>query len=397
MPDQRAQDGRPLRVFNYVFFPAGGIGRYSSEWATVMNRQDGVEVTLLCAPDFAWKDSPGYPSWVGLQPLSHPMPLLRRARFLRGQLSNPLRAIRYAKAQGADVLHLSSVNHLSFPLWRRAIVGSGLALTVTVHDVRRRIAVVHRGWETRQLQALYRFADALFVHSENQRDELVEFAHVEPDRVTVIPHGPYAYTTPSADPCQLRTRYGLPQNMQVALCFGQLRDQKNLDGLLEAVALQDAPVHLFVAGNAPNGHMPHEHYAARAEALGLANQVTFLPRYIPDEEVADLFAASDWVALPYRSDFTSQSGVLNVAVHYHRPVLVSGAPVLRETVERCDIGVVAASDAPTDLSAGVSRMVGRVRAGEHFDFQGYRERYSWEENAKRSTAVFRNLVRKQAG
>jgi len=387
-----AGEGAPIRVFAYVFFPAGGIGRYTSEWATAMNGQPGVEVTLLCGSDFAWKASDAYSVWDGLRPLSHPIPPIRRARFLRGQFVNPLRAVRYAAREGAGVLHFATVNHLSSPLWQRALERAEMKVTATVHDVQRRKAILHRRWETRQLTAFYRYADALFVHSDQQRDELVAFAGVDAARVHVVPHGPYAYAPPAADVRTLRRRYGLPEVGQVALCFGQLRDQKNLDGLLDAVALRRLPVHLFVAGNAPNGHRPHRHYVERAEALGLAERVTFLPRYIPDEEVGDLFTASDWVALPYRSDFTSQSGVLNVAVQYHRPVLVSEAPVLRETVAQCDIGVVAESNEPEALARGVERLMERVAQEDPFAFEQYRARNSWAENARRSRAVFEELV-----
>ena len=397
MPELANLPNDSLRIAAYVFFPAGGIGRYTSEWAAAMNKRSDAQATVLCAPDFVWKNSERYEAWSGLRPLSHPIPARRRARFLSGQLTNPRIAIRYAREQQMDVLHLSNINHLSFPLWKRALDRSGLVVTATVHDVRRQTAVLHRGWETRQLQAFYRYADALFVHSAYQRDDLLDFAGGDPERIHIVPHGPYPYAEPSADPCTLRRRYGLPEDRQVALCFGQLRDQKNLEGLLEAVAVGTHDVHLFVAGNAPNGHLPHQHYHARAEALGIADRVTFLPRYIADEEVPDVFAVSDWVALPYHADFTSQSGVLNVAVHYRRPVLVAEAPVLRETVEVCDIGVVAPSDSVDGLGEGIGRIMERVNQGDAFAFKSYRKQYSWEENARRSVDVFRTLVEANKG
>src|SRR5690606_136492 len=139
-----AGEGAPIRVFAYVFFPAGGIGRYTSEWATAMNGQPGVEVTLLCGSDFAWKASDAYSVWDGLRPLSHPIPPIRRARFLRGQFVNPLRAVRYAAREGAGVLHFATVNHLSSPLWQRALERAEMKVTATVHDVQRHKAILHR-------------------------------------------------------------------------------------------------------------------------------------------------------------------------------------------------------------------------------------------------------------
>jgi glycosyltransferase involved in cell wall biosynthesis len=111
--------------------------------------------------------------------------------------------------------------------------------------------------------------------------------------------------------------------------------------------------------------------------------------------VPQLFAVSDWVALPYARHFTSQSGVLNIAAHYRRPVLTSDAPVLAETVRRHDIGVVCEGDDPAAIAAGLDRLLDRLRAGHRHDFEAYEVAHSWEENARRTAAVYRQLLEEQ--
>ncbi|RMH68897.1 MAG: glycosyltransferase [Bacteroidetes bacterium] len=381
-----------LKVCTYVFFPAGGIGRYTHEWLRTLGRHDGVEATLLCAPDFQWQQAAEYVAWPGLRALSHPVPLRRRLRFLRGQFANPLRAIQQAERVDADILHFASVNHLTFPLWAPALRRLRARVTIAVHDVRRQKAIVHRVWEDRQLQAVYRAADALFVHSAYQAHELRDFAGVDPARIHVVPHGPYPYSRPTADRATLRRRYGLPVDGQVALFFGQVRDEKNLDGFIRALGRLDAPLYGLVAGHAHDRHRGMAAYEALAADVGVDDRLVFLDRFIPDEEVGDLFSLADWVALPYRTAFTSQSGVLNVAAHYDRPVLVSDAPVLRETVEVCDIGVAAEGDTPEALVHGIERIMERVNGGHTFAFEAYRQQFSWEENARRTLAVYRALL-----
>ena len=139
-------------------------------------------------------------------------------------------------------------------------------------------------------------------------------------------------------------------------------------------------------------HHDIDHYRQLASDLDVADRVTFVPRFIEDEEVGELFVASDWVALPYESDFTSQSGVLNVAAYYERPVLVSSAPVLRETVEACDIGVACSGDGPDALAAGIQSMHQRLEDGHSHAFKAYRDRFSWKENASRTLSVYRTLL-----
>ena len=383
---------RPLRVGFYIFFPGGGIGRYTHHLMKVMGRHAGVEVEAICTPDYKWAQADGYATWEGLASISHDIPTLRRWRFLKGQFVNPTRAIDHAVDEGLDVLHLANINHLSFPYWRPKLGTAEVRVVASAHDVKRGKSIINRRWEDAQLKAFYRFADALFVHADYQVRELAEFAGVAQKKIHVVPHGLYAHGSVEASQTALRERWGLPSDQQVALFFGKVRDGKNLDGLLRALHLTGQPLHLVVAGREDGRHHDIDHYRQLASDLDVADRVTFMPRFIEDEEVGELFVASDWVALPYESDFTSQSGVLNVAAYYERPVLVSSAPVLRETVEACDIGVACSGDGPDALAAGIQSMHQRLEDGHSHAFKAYRDRFSWKENASRTLSVYRTLL-----
>lgn len=382
---------RPLRVGFYIFFPGGGIGRYTHNLMTAMGKRSGVEVEAICTPDFNWVNADGYATWDGLASISHEVPTLRRWRFLKGQFVNPKRAIEHAISEGLDVLHLANINHLSFPYWRRKIEGTKVRVVASAHDVKRQKSMISRRWEDRQLKAFYRFADALFVHSDYQARELVEFADVIPDRVHVVPHGLYAHGPIEGSKTTLRKKWNLPSDQRVALFFGKIRDDKNLNGLLRALSLTDQPLHVVVAGREDGNHRGIDHYRQLARDLDVANQVTFIGRFVKDAEVAELFGASDWVALPYKTVFTSQSGVLNVAAHYERPVLVSAAPVLRETVQACDIGVACSGDEPEDLAAGIEVMHERLDSGYDHAFAEYHQCFNWDENVRRTVDVYKSL------
>lgn len=382
----------PLRVGFYVFFPGGGIGRYTHKLTMTMGQHPGMEVEVICTPDYEWAQADGYATWDDLASISHDIATLRRWRFLKGQFVNPTRAIDHAVSAGLDVLHLANINHLTFPYWRPKLEGTDVKVVASAHDVKRRKSIVNRLWEDRQLKAFYRFADALFVHSDYQVRELAAFADVPRDKIHVVPHGLYSHGSVEASRPDLREKWELPRDQPVALFFGQIRDEKNLEGLLRALSLTEQTVHLVVAGEGGGRHYGVDHYRQLASELGVTERVTFIPRFIENEEVGELFVASDWVALPYKNVFTSQSGVLNVAAYYERPVVVSSSPVLHETVQTCDIGVTCSGDAPEALAAGIEAMHQRLDAGHDHAFEEYRQRFSWEENVRRTVSVYEKML-----
>lgn len=389
-------ESRALRVGFYVFFPGGGIGKYTHRLMQAMGQDPDIEVEVLCTPDYEWKEGEAYATWAGLRSISHEIPLIRRWRFLSGQFVNPKRAIQHAKNRCLDVLHFANINHLSFPYWRSALERSDMKTAASAHDVKRQKSIVYRRWEDHQLRAFYQFTDALFVHSRHQVNELVDFAGVMRSKVHIVPHGPYHHgPAPDADRHHVREHLGLPRDRPVALFFGKLRDEKNLDGLIRALSLSTTKPHLVVAGSeVGHRHRSVSYYRELAQQVGVANQITFRAEYISDEEVPRLFYAADWVALPYRRSFTSQSGVLNVAAQYERPVLATPSPVLKETVESSGIGVVCQEETPEALAEGIDRICSLVSNKHSFPFETYREQYNWKENARRTVNVYEQLVEK---
>ncbi|WP_197532826.1 glycosyltransferase [Symmachiella macrocystis] len=381
-----------MRVLFYLLFPGSGIGRYTHELLTHLSTQDDVDAELACLPTFHWLAEAEYKTWTGLREIGHSIAWRRRLRFLTAQFANPQLLCRRIDEQRADIVHFSNINHFSFPFWRRALDATGVKVVATVHDVRRQAAMVNRRYETHQLKNFYRRADALFVHSQAQADDLAEFAGINLEKLHVVPHGPYDYGLPSAARDTLRNKYGLPLDKQIALFFGNIRDEKNLTGLLKVLPVFRENLHLVVAGRAgAKGHCTIANYQALSRSLEISDSVTFIDGYIPDCDIPDLFQLCDWVALPYREHFTSQSGVLNVAAQYKRPVLVSSAPTFIETLNQCDIGVVTDADDAARLKMGVEEIMNRIQSRYEHAFEEYITQFGWEENAARTIEVYSAL------
>jgi D-inositol-3-phosphate glycosyltransferase len=122
----------------------------------------------------------------------------------------------------------------------------------------------------------------------------------------------------------------LPKRAELELLmFGLLRPYKGLDVLLEALArLPARSLRLSVVGEAWQDLAEMQ---ASITRLGLNERVELVPRHVSDAEAAEYFARADAVVLPYRA--VTGSGVLPLAFHYGKPVVVSQLPGFLELVE----------------------------------------------------------------
>ncbi len=176
---------------------------------------------------------------------------------------------------------------------------------------------------------------------------------------------------------EARKRLGLPPDAPVLLFFGFVRRYKGLDVLLEAMpairtALPD--VQLLVAGEF---YEPADRYRARIRELELSSCVHLHDRYIPESEVAWYFSAADLVVQPYLS--ATQSGVVPMAFHFERPVVVTAVGGLPEVVPHEVAGFVVPPGDPDALAGAVVRFFREEWAERLTEgIRRLRARYGWE-------------------
>jgi glycosyltransferase involved in cell wall biosynthesis len=211
--------------------------------------------------------------------------------------------------------------------------------------------------------------------------------------VTVIAHGEYgglARTGGAADRDAARARLGIAPQEPVTLLFGHLRVDKGLGDLL-AAARRLPRLRVIVAG--------HEEGALAAASAQLASpelagRVIVREGFLEMREAAELFAATDTVALPYLA--ASQSGVLLLAYGFERPVVVYPVGGLPEAVldgetgwicERADVDALADALAAA-VDAGWPECRRRGEAGALLA----QERFAWPAIAARTGEVYRELL-----
>jgi len=135
---------------------------------------------------------------------------------------------------------------------------------------------------------------------------------------------------------------------KLILCFGGTRFDKGADLAIRALAGLPDQFHLLIAGIAQH-FQPHA-LRKLAAALGVEDRLHLNTGFLSDEEVALVFHACDIILLPYRRQFSGQSGPLIQAAAIGKPVVVADCTVLAETVQAFHLGIIFPSE---DTSAMV--------------------------------------------
>jgi glycosyltransferase involved in cell wall biosynthesis len=258
----------------------------------------------------------------------------------------------------------------------------GKKVVLTVHEVFPHRPFLGGRIDKAVMRKMYGNADLLIVHTESLKRKLIHLYSISPQKVRVIRHGYFMGARASTDAGSLKQRYHVPPVKRVLLFFGTIRENKGLDILLRAMQELKSAYFLLIAGDtAGSSEMPAEHYKRMIEMTGLSDAVHWVKKYVSSEEAADIFTIADAVILPYRKSFHAQSGVLNLAVGYEKPCVVSDVGGIGETVREYNLGVVVRAEDPAALISGITRLFtdGTVSCG----FKRYKRENSWQEVARR--------------
>lgn len=145
--------------------------------------------------------------------------------------------------------------------------------------------------------------------------------------------------------------FGFAENDFVLLFFGYIRKYKGLDLLLNAMPklIKKIPnIKLLVVGESYEGFSFYKNIVTE---LNITNHVKMENRFVANEEVAKYYSSSDLVILPYRS--ATQSGILNVAYGFLKPVLVTDVGGLAEFVDDKKTGIIVEPESPDAICNGV--------------------------------------------
>lgn len=225
------------------------------------------------------------------------------------------------------IVHLFSANIVTLLLLLIPKL-MGLKVAVVSHDVSSFV-----GEDNQRLQNIIynRLADYIIVHNQYSYQTLLKSIQIQDkDKVLVIKHGGYLdHIGKPLNKSIAREKLGLDIEGKYLLFFGQIKDVKGLDILLEAMESVPKDIQLIIAGKPWKADFSI--YDEIIETKGLSNRVIKMIRFIEDQERELLFFAADVNVLPYRVIY--QSGVLLMAMSHGLPVIASDLPANKEIIQ----------------------------------------------------------------
>jgi polysaccharide biosynthesis protein PslF len=218
----------------------------------------------------------------------------------------------------------------------------------------------------RQRAVLERIAlasDALVTMTDTARQRLCEGYHVDPWKVTVIPHGAGSHGSVP------REAHAEPH----LLTWGLLGPGKGIEWALRALAglrdLEPLPTYTVAGRTHPkvlehSGDAYRESLVALAETLGVHDRVRWIDAYLDDAGLGRLIRSADVVVLPYDSTEQVTSGVLIEAVGAGVPVVATEFPHAVELLADGP-GLLVPHRDPEAMAAGIRRLLESPDVANH--------------------------------
>jgi D-inositol-3-phosphate glycosyltransferase len=244
---------------------------------------------------------------------------------------NTIEAILLTLFKKITIVHFQSVNLIellmivAFKLFNRKVI-------YTIHNVMPRHGQL-KNYHVLIYRLMYLLCDQVIIHSEKGKEEIIELFKVNKNKIHVIQHGDYKFFVPEKglSKKQAKNRLGISSGTKTILFFGAIRENKGLRNIL--VALPEIKkridnVKLLIVGE------PWEDYSKYKEIIfeeQIKKDVFEKLDYVPNEDVPLYFFATDLVVLPYNE--ITQSGILQIAYAFGKPVVAADLGGFREAVE----------------------------------------------------------------
>jgi D-inositol-3-phosphate glycosyltransferase len=197
--------------------------------------------------------------------------------------------------------------------------------------------------------------------SEKERDHLLEYCGVIPERVDVVPCGVNLDLFRPVDRSKARGQLGLDRDGLVVLYVGRFSPLKGIDRLLEAMACFEdhRRRRLVIVGG--DGDQTPEHQALwrLSRELGVQELVTFAGR-IEQKRLPLYYSAADVLVVPSR--YESFGLVALEALACGTPVVATRVGAMENILHQGRTGYVVAEASPRLLAKGIEEVASQDRA-----------------------------------
>lgn len=418
-----------MKLFVVELHSSGGLAHYTYQMCQALQEQ-GASVTLVTADDYELDRFPHqfavekrlhlWEHFKSTMTLPTTSRLARAAHKVFWNVRRGVRGLRlirewhrltnYLIAQRPDIIQFGKINFPFEAFFLARLRQRGLTLTQVCHEFELR---EYRNLTTallanRLYSSVYTNFSLILLHGEQNRQRFLSLFEVPREHTEIIPHGNEGMFLQAAqeqashqsssgsgsgsesESEAMRQRYGFGADEPVVLFFGTITPSKGVPDLLQAFAQvrQQSRARLLIAGF-PTKYVNLHDLEHLVESLGIAEAVTFDARYIPFEEVGSLMHLAHVVVYPYHN--ATQSGSLQVAYTFGRPVVATRVGGLPEVVEEGRSGLLVPPRAPGALAEALLTLLNDPqRATEMGDYARHlsETRYSWSPIARRVLDIY---------
>jgi glycosyltransferase involved in cell wall biosynthesis len=418
-------ENRKLRLVLVEPNGSGGLIHYTYQLCTAL-ADEGLDVTLITGKDYELAHLPHnfevnnlLDLWSLFDPHAgetvHANGWQRRWHKIRWTARRGQRAMRllsawmgltrYLSQRKPDIVQFSKIHFPFEGIFLAQMRRRGLTLTQICHEfeLRENHGGLFSSLTVRAYADIYKNFSAIFFHAKENRDKFLSlFPFVENKKTHIVPHGNSGWLLKHFPQDHnwnaILQRYGFKQAQPVVLFFGLLAPSKGIQELVEAFALvrQSSDAKLLIAGY-PTKHFDMEELKEKIAALGLSKHVVLDPRYIPLEEVGALMGLATVAVYPYRS--STQSGALQVAYTFGRPVVATIVGGLPEAVEHGRSGFLVPANSPPELAEAIRKLVTNQELakmmGEYARHLS-ETRFSWRTVARQMVNIYDGLLENES-
>ena len=244
---------------------------------------------------------------------------------------------------------------------------------------------------------VYRSSTAIIAHSNYIKNLLKEIFQFNFDMIVIIPHGNFNHYKSKKNISQTdaRKKLNLLEEDNVLLFFGFIRKYKGLDLLLDAFEKavgQNKNLKLVIAGEPINKQLETE-YRERIAQIPGNDKIQFFSDYIPNDQIAPYFIASDIVALPYKNIY--HSGLMHLAYSFGKPIIATSVGDFSETIEQGKNGFILKKNDATNLAKTIISAFAdknKLKKMGKYVTELNENKYSWDKIAYQTKRLYEKVL-----
>lgn len=412
-------DKKPLNIMVVEPRGSGGMIHYAYQLCNALSNV-GAQVTLVTANEYEmesfphnfrvrkqmklWSltESPETGTSNGLQKATRKLywGMRRVARGVR-LIVEWTRLTNYLVKAKPDIIQFGSIEFPFEAIFLNILKHNGIILSQICHEfeARERGNNLIVSFSNQLYRWVYESFSIVFFHGENNKQRFLSLFDLPRERLHIIPHGNeqlfLSVRSKTLTGARMREKYGIDADAPVILFFGNLTPSKGLPDLLKAfsqVCVQEPRARLIIVGR-PTKFIDMDQITQLVDELGIGKATIIDAHYLPMENVAPLMDMATMVIYPYLN--STQSGALQVAYTFGKPVIATNVGGLPEAVDDGKSGFLVPPSSLDDLSRTILKLIkdpNLVRDMGNYAKHLSETKFSWEAIAQEIRVIYEDAV-----